>query len=507
MKKYFKVFSLILAVLMCTGVFAACNSGTDESSSVSTSDSGTVNEKFSYGPADYGEFPYKDKNYEGSDPIRILCVESARHKYGEQQFVYIEEQEGNTINSAVQNRNNFLEENYGLTFEISPVKYPNDEIALLIQGGTDEYDLICESVDRLVVGIPDGFYRSLDDYMNFSHPWWDEQAVETLALGSKHYFVAGDAILTDDDNTYLTLFNKDMYNKNSALSSKGNIYDIVRDGKFTIDLYYEMCNEVSHADDNGQWGFNATYGNLSHSYGATVMVNGCNIATVQKNADDELYINVNTESAISAFDKVYELMSDAQNTQRAELIAGQSTTNPSEYGFAELEEMFVNGRGLFYNTTSSSVSILKSANMDFELGVLPIPKLNEEQDDYCCTVNRYQSSALAIPITVPESRMDQVVFAIQALGFYNADVIRAYYQTTLQLQAVQSDDDAEMLDIVYNNRFYDIGAIYGWGGLEGIYGNVIANSGANTLVSTWQSMETAVQTAMDQAIEDYNKAA
>ena len=169
--------------------------------------------------------------------------------------------------------------------------------------------------------------------------------------------------------------------------------------------------------------------------------------------------------------------------------------------------MFVNGRGLFYNTTSGSISILKSANLDFEFGVLPIPKLNKEQENYCNTVNRYQSTGLAIPTTVPAARLEKIAFALQTLGFYNADVIRAYYQTTLQLQAVQSDDDAEMLDIVYNNRFYDIGAIYEWGKLVNLYGSVIANSSANTLVSSWEAMESAVQSAMEQAVIDYNNAA
>ncbi len=506
MKKHLKVFSLLLAVLLCASVLVACNGGNEESSGPATSNSGTSDEKFTYGPADYGEFPYQDKNFADSDPIRVLCVETSRHKYGEQQFTYLEEQEGNTINSAIQNRNNFLEETYGITFDVTPVTSPADEIGILVQGGTDEYDIICDSVDRLVTGISSRYYRPLDDIMNISHPWWDDQAIESLALGSRHYLLTGDAILTDDDNTYLTLYNKDIYSKNAALSEQGNIYDLVREGKFTIDAYYEMCRQVSHTDENGMWGFNATYGNLSHSYGATIMVNGCNVATVQKNADDELYINVNTESAIKAFDKVYSLMSDAQNTQRAELIAGQSLSNPSQYGFAELEEMFINGRGLFYNTTSTSVSLLKSANMDFEFGVLPIPKLDETQENYCCAVNRYHSSALAIPTTVPESRLDAVTFALQALGFYNAEVIRAYYQTTLQLQAVQSDDDAEMLDIVYNNRFYDIGAIYGWGGVEGIYG-AVSSSPTNTLVSKWESMESAVQTAMEEAIDAYNKVA
>ena len=509
MKRHIKVLSLILAVLMCMGIMASCTEPettvSDTTSSENVSDTVSKEEGFSYGPVDYGTFPYESEKYEDGEALRILCVATDRHKYGVQQFTYLEELEGNTINAAVQNRNNFLEETYGITFEVTGVQYPNEEIKTLIEGGTDEYDIVCESVDRLVSGISTNYYWSLNDYVDITHPWWDQRAINALALGEKYFLLCGDALLTDDDNTYLTLFNKDMYGKNAELTKHGDIYQIVRDGDFTIDLYYQMCRSVSAPDSNGQWGFNATYGNLSHAYGATVMVNGCNIATATKDSSNKLSITLDDEASINAFNKVYELMSDSTNTQRAELIAGQSTTNPSKYGFAELEEMFVNQRGLFYNTTSSSVSILKSANVEFEFGVLPIPKLNKEQEYYCNTVNVYQSSAFAIPSSVPASRIPKIAFALQAMGFYNADVIRAYYQTTLQLQAVQSDDDAEMLDIVYNNRFYDIGAIYNWGGKRlGLYGSIIGNANSNTLVSTWQGIESQVQTAMDQAVEAYN---
>lgn len=503
MKSRIRIIALLLCAVLCTTLFAACNSGNkDESSNAnySTDDSGI---QYNYGPRDYGEFPYKDQNYEGSDPIRVLAVEGSRHTYGEQQFVYDPEKEGNIINSAVQKRNDFLEETYGITFEVTATKYPGETIALLAQTSTDEFDLVNESIDRLVLGVTENYYLALDEYMNFSHPWWDSHAIETLSLGDKHYFLAGDALITDDDNTYLTLYNKNMYKTNGELVSIGDIYQIVRDGKFTIDLYYEMCKKVSKPDSSGLWSFNATYGNLSHAYGATVMMNGCNIATVVKNENGELILNVDSEGSVSAFGKVYELMSDLQNTQRAELVAGKSPNNSSTYGFAELAEMFCAGRGLFYNTTSNSISNLKSKNLDFEFGVLPIPKLNEQQEEYCCTVNRYHSTALAIPTTVPSNSIPRIVFAMQALGFYNADVIRAYYQTTLQLQAITADDDAEMLDIVYNNRFYDIGTIFTWGNLINLYGNVIADSNSNTLISKWEAMESAVENDMQKTLSAY----
>lgn len=512
MKRLLRLLCMVFALVLIAGTFSACVNSTDNSGDKTSSNVSYGGEtSYSYGPVDYGEFPYADTKYDDdTGTIRILCVERARHKYGEQQFVYISENEGNVINSAVQERNNYLSEQYGINLEITAVQSPAQDIVVLIQSNTDEYDVICDSVDRLVTGVSENYYWSLDTVMNLSHPWWDQQAIETLSLADKHYFLAGAAILTDDDNTYLTLYNKNMYESNAGLSSKfGDIYTLVRDGKFTIDVYYEMCKAVSHTDSNGEWGFNATYGNLSHAYGATVMVNGCGVATVAKNENDELYLNVMSEYSVNAFSKVYELMSDQQNTQRAELIIGKSPNTTSTYGFSELQEMFTSGRGLFYNTTASSVSTLKSMSIDFEFGVLPIPKYSEEQDNYCCTVNRYHSSALAIPTSVPTSRLPVIGFALQAMGFYNTDVIRAYYQTTLQLQAVYTDDDADMLDIVYNNRFYDIGAIFGWGdtgssnNLINLYGSFISDATSNTLVSRWESMESMVQTAMDSAIDAY----
>ena len=506
MKNTVKIVSILLSLVFLVCTFSACGEEGGDTSKTDTSTTSQSSREYNYGPVDYGEFPYADKKLDPDKPIRILCVNTERHPFGVQQFEYIPEKEGNAVNGAVQNRNNKLLEDYGIAFEVASDTYPTDQLKILIQSGVDEYDVVCESVDRLVTGVTENLYWSLDGVIDFGQPWWDKDAIEALSLSDKHFFLTGAAILTDDDNTYLTLYNKDMYGKNSAASAHGNIYDIVRAGDFTIDLYYEMCKAASMPDSNGQWGINATFGNLSHSYGATVMMNGLGYATVAKNEMGELYLNVDSEAAITAFGKVYDLMSDLQNTQRAELIIGKSPTTKSTYGFAELEEMFINGKGLFYNTTSSSVSILKSANMDFEFGVLPIPKLEKgDATGYNCTVNRYQSSALAVPSTVSASRLEEVAFALNALGFFNADVIRAYYQTTLQLQAVRSDDDAEMLDIIYNSRFYDIGAIFGWGNVHSLYSNVIADSSANTLVSKWESIRDAVQTDMEATLEAYEK--
>lgn len=491
-----RLVCFLLAAVLCLFAFAACEGDT------ATSETGSDTVTNGAGkPIEEDKFLYE--NYYEDTTVKILCVSSDRHIYGELQFVPDEESAYTKVSEAVKVRNDLIEQNHGLKIEIQAEKYPVEELQKLMIAGSVDFDLVCESVDRMVQSITDNLFWSIDPAkLSLDSAWWDTEAMNALSIAGKAYFISGDALITDDDNIYLYLYNKEMYNNNTALTSKGDIYGIVKEGKFTLDLFEEMCKEVSHADVNGEWGFDATYGNLSHAYGATVLVNGCNFATVTTDPDTEDYfqINVASQQGQNVFGKVFEIMSDKSLTQRAELIIGKGQ-NPSTYGFAELEEMFINGRGLFYNTTSSSISILKRVDMSFDFGVLPTPKFNESQERYCNTVNRYQSSVLGVPISC--TNMDAAYALMDALGYYGAGVKKAYYEETLQLQTL-AGEDAEMLDLVYGSRFYDLGSFFNWGGgkLINLYGALINNS-TNELASQWDSIEDAVTQDMQATVQAY----
>jgi len=493
---------LLLACILCS--FAACQDTGNTSSAVSGNDqSQTTSQDVSTEPEEV--FPFED--YYEEQTLKILCVSTSRHVYGTLQFVPDPESNYTAVSEAVKARNDMIEEKYGLTIETHDVQYPVTELRTLVESGLCDYDLVCESVDRMMQSVTENLFWSVDDLVDYSYSWWDKNAIDALSIAGKHYFLSGDALITDDDNTYLYLFNKDMYNDNTVFDSTyGDIYQMVKDGKFTIDVFEEMCRVVSQPSPDGQWDFYATYGNLSHAYGATVMMNGFDFATASPDDNGYFTLNVGSEYGVNLFDKVYSLMSDKQVTQRAELIIGQGA-NPSKYGFAELEEMFVSGRGLFYNTTSSSISILKARGDEvaFEFGVLPIPKYDEAQPNYCNTVNRYQSSVIGIPVSNTENREATCVL-LQALGYHSKEVTNAYYQQTLQLQALTDNNDADMLDLIYSNRFFDIGAMFEWGNsaLINFYGALINNTASNEVVSRWDAIEDSVTKGMQETIDAYN---
>ncbi|MEG1742721.1 MAG: hypothetical protein RR246_00980, partial [Clostridia bacterium] len=321
-----------------------------------------------------------------------------------------------------------------------------------------------------------------------------------LSIGNKTFFVAGDMLITDDDNTYLCLYNKKMYADNPQLKSKhGDIYKMVYDKKWTYDKFYEMCKAVSQPDENGKWSNeNCIYGNISEGYVTAIWVNGAGVRTVEKTADDKLMLNVASDRSTMAFEKVFQIMSDKTNTIRVEEFTDGT-------GWAKTMDMFINNKGLFMGATVASLMTIRNSAVEdkVQYGVLPVPKLDENQEKYYNGINSYQSTVMGIPITNQEN-FEATAYLIELLGYYNEGVNRAYYDATLKLQALSDTEDSDMLDFIFNNRLYDLGAIFDWGGkLIGIYSTVM-RSGSNTLISEFESVRDLVQEKMDETIAAYS---
>ena len=116
------------------------------------------------------------------------------------------------------------------------------------------------------------------------------------------------------------------------------------------------------------------------------------------------------------------------------------------------------------------------------------------------------SSVIGVPISAYDD-IDAATFLLNALGYCNtnlsSNVMNAYKELTLKLQASDSEDDFEMLDLIFESRFYDLGSIFTWGDLYGLYGSLINNANTNTLVSTYEAMKDKVESAIAETYEEY----
>ncbi len=478
---------LLLALLVIVPCFAACNDEIDDASQNSE-------------VSEAEGFPLEYKKFDNAT-VTILGVASGRHTYGEMQFVANEEQDGNVINDVVAERNNYIEETYGIKIELLSEDYPNTKIDDMLATGLDTYDVIVGDVFNMMPKVTSGAFHKLNDLLLLENEWWDQNSIKFLSPAGDTYMVAGDALICDDIFTYLVLFNKDMYEDQGLMDQYGSMYDMVDAGEWTYDRLHTIAKAVSRPDPDGKWtNVNCTYGFLGDAYGSTMMVAGAGVSTVEL-TDDGFNLVVGSQKSIDVFQKVQDLMGDTAASCYVEQITES---------WSGISSIFKNNRGLYYLTVANGIVTLRQSATEEEavnFGVVPIPKFDEEQENYYSGINAYQSEVITIPST-NKANLDATVYALEALAYYShspasgKSLKEAYYETVLKLQSVESDDDARMLDIIFGNRLYDLGGIYNWGGLIGVYSHCLRNNAG--LASYWESIQGKVESEMDATLEAYD---
>ena len=269
-----RFLSLALVLLMLAGLAACASTGntvSETSSAAGTSSAESEvseEEKFVL----FSNLP--EINYEG-ETVRFLVEGDYMDTYKSVE-VMPHEASYETLNGAILDRNNLVEERFGVKIEeyrTSSSTEMNNTLTENATAGISEYDVVMPYVPAAAKAAQQGYFvdlASLDGLINKEMPYYDQGCVQGLSIGGKNYFLTGDMTLLASDVTHVLLFNKDVvvdYNLESP-------YDLVKDGKWTIDKLGEMARTVTaQYDDNPDWTHMDKYGFLvNHNFISSMFI-------------------------------------------------------------------------------------------------------------------------------------------------------------------------------------------------------------------------------------------
>ncbi len=174
----------------------------------------------------------------------------------EENELYYDESASEVLSSAIFTRNSMVEK--ALDVKIEPV-WGNDtgDISSVVKanvtaGDASEFDAAINrldySINNALAGELLNFYNGPG--MDMESEWWDRPIVDTFTIGgSKLCTLAGDINYYDDYAVEMVLFNKKMLADycTPSLSQMGydDLYGVVRDGKWTVDLMAALGQEAS----------------------------------------------------------------------------------------------------------------------------------------------------------------------------------------------------------------------------------------------------------------------
>jgi len=401
---------------------------------------------------------------------------------------FAEEFNGDIINDAKYTRNLYVEDKYGVSINTVNIKNfsmgnGTNKLKKEISAGNTTYDAAVLSGYDAANSTTGGYLMDLNSMplLDLSKPWWDQKANEDLTIKNKMFFTTGDISAAAGAAIWATVFNKKLIQDYGV---KENPYELVKSGKWTWDMITKIAKMVSEdLDGNGKMDQHDRFGFITVDDIMQSMINTVGERCAVINAGGEIELSIYNERTVAAYEKISELVWDSSITFQTQRVSDAIDIT-----------MFSNNQALFYSGLFRHM--LQFRDMETDFGILPMPKLDESQNEYCNPVNTWWSLFVCVPALQENAERTAVI--LEALAAESRYTLRpAFYEKSLIGKHTRDEESEEMLDIIFATRVFDFGWYYQIGGLDfGMINIIRAKSG--TFAST-------VEKAMGKVEKDINK--
>ena len=464
MLKFIISFICLISIFALLFITAGCGGGSDSGGKTTTNEPGnlpeateTTEEKPSHYEADY----LPEVSYGGYE-FRIMTPRNGSFDHLISLEADVEEESGETLPDAIYKRNRLIEERYDIVFKglvVASYDACLDQFKKVARSGSDDFDL-CMLLPRYAWSQAiEGAAVTVGDlpYLDISRPWYVKSVNSEMTIDHKMFFAYSDECLNLLENTSCVLFNKQM----TADLGLGNMYTLVKEGKWTMDVFFSYAKTASmDLDGDGKMTENDRYGILSTaSEFVPAFWSSAGVRTVEKDAND---LHVFTGQSPKFYDILDLVCENLYGGEKIYFDGQYDKVRDSAIPFSE-------NYGLFYSHCLRAVPGLRAMETDF--GILPFPKYDEAQEQYYSRAGRGWINS--VPISASDLSRTSVIMEALAVESKNY-VIPAYFEVALRTKFLRDDDSEDMLNIIEQNRFVDLG--------DTIYATPIADMITDTII-------------------------
>ena len=442
MKHAYKAAALLLCILFC----ASCG---NDAGNVSAQESGNTTTETALQTED----PYIDNLPADLDlggyKVRILDG----HSFD------VEKEDGDIVNDTLYQRNRNIEERLNCTVECldySGSDVPWDTFQNVVKSsvlaGSDDYDAVSGNAWWASSLAMQGIMANLQDapHLELDAEWWPTEFLDGFSYKGNRYWLTGSMELAWIYEKMCIFYNERLWN---TLYDE-DIYTVVDNGGFTFDFINQVCNEVyqdingnSKVDEDDRLGYVIKSDSNVGSYAV-----GAGVIFAPFDSEGVPYLKfIEDSTRLESFWEKFVQIRTNKNVLNIKW-AGSDTTIVNLGIFREGNLMFV--QGYLSHTTD------QLRDMEDDYGILPMPKLDEAQENYLQVVSD-RVALFGVPITVSDEGLNAVcaVFEAAAAEGYST-VIPTYYADALKNKYIRSEKSIEIIDMLSKNPVCDFGMQY-----------------------------------------------
>ena len=432
----------IFASLVSCGGTPSGTSGTETSSGTDGQGADTTAAETEYAPevVNLDGYEMTVMNYD----LSLLTWANTR--------ILVEEETGDVLEDAIYKRNKKIEEMYNFTIKVDEVDNVSGKISKLVQSGDSTYDIYAQQE-----GASGSFLPYISDWhnipgLNLDEPWWNPAATAVYEFDGKQTALAGNMTLSAASRAVCMVFNKKIWSQIGDQDT--DLYGLVRDGKWTVDRFIGIAKSTNKdVNGNAEWDEEDIYGLMFgrgfKGYIASFLC-GSDMNFTEKNANGEdeftLYKN---EKGIALLTKLIDAWTGGN---------GYEFNKKDDLHGATPENFFETRHALFSQRVPNDIYKLRS--MEDDIGILPMPKYDENQKEYLTPILQ---SVHTMYVTVANQKTDAIGATLENMAAeYYKNLRPAYYETVLENKRVRDDESLEMLEIIFKNRELNPAVVFDW---------------------------------------------
>lgn len=365
----------------------------------------------------------------------------------------VDEKNGDAVVDSLYDRNAFIEELLNVKIEVvitSGQTNFTETVTPSLIAGDDDYDVLVGQQANDIDMCLQGYLYNInaiapeENYVDVSGDWWATDYINNYQYKNGLFWLAGPLSLKYAGGASCIFVNSRLYDTHFK-ATYGDIYDYVREGKWTIDDMAAMSSAVYSDRDSSE---TITDGDVfgtrfQSSWSRMELLIGCGIEGCTKAADGTFDFSINNKNTkyINIVQKCYSIFNET---------SGISGNNVWDF------EPFLTGNQLFLFGELFTLSTLREMPDNFYL--IPNPKYDLNQEFYrAAMADDNQLIGIAFTCT----RLGATTATLELMAYHSAqEVTPLYFDEVLKYKYSRDDDTAEMVDLVHDSVYTDFVLIW-----------------------------------------------
>ena len=467
---FIRVFSMCLVMMIVLPMLFACKK---EKEAVTTEDTQTEDVGVDTGSDEGGErSKYLPTRVDYSGEKFKIVLDGDDMKAKAQYMVPVDDASlaSDAVNIALLNRNKLLEAFFGVDIEVSYLDGPErfnmlTELEINNMSGEDFADIFFTVATYVMNGaISNGYVMDLNQMtqLNLEASYYDQRIQEEYQIEGKLFTLEGDYTVYDEMRTQVVGINKTRYENFLYNETYGSPYELVRDGKWTIETMLEMTkgtSDYSNAGQGSEMTKDSDWGIISESPFPYIVYLGTGNKIVNVN-NGALSCSLADPTKWQITVDILSYCTENIFDNPEVLIADKSEGVLSSGYWTEAQQMFANGQALFRTSTLSD--FIQYRAMEDVFGILPVPKYSETQEGYYSWCSSMAHSPLMVPSTA-SAHAERTANIIEAMAYFSKymsgstqSVLDAFYENMTHVKLCRSAEDYEMLELIFSQKTFDL---------------------------------------------------